>query len=159
MMDIEKELQDIFNDPLFADVKPTELKPTSDDRLLQSFEEINTFYEQHQRLPGKTKGMKERLLFSRLQGFLNDTDKLNQLLPYDRFELLRPKQPITETDIEAFLNDPLLDLVEDASDILTVPEHLKKSPKTDASDYIAQRRKCNDFHLYRDEFIKVHAAI
>lgn len=40
-MDIEKELQDIFNDPLFADVKPTELKPTSDDRLVQSFEEIN----------------------------------------------------------------------------------------------------------------------
>lgn len=38
MMDIEKELLDIFNDPLFADVKPTELKPTSDDRLVLSFQ-------------------------------------------------------------------------------------------------------------------------
>ena len=63
MMDIEKELQDIFNDPLFADVKPTELKPTSDDRLVQSFEEINSFYEQYQRLPGEAKGMKEKLMF------------------------------------------------------------------------------------------------
>ncbi len=158
-MDIGKELQDIFNDPLFADVKPTELKPTSDDRLVQSFEEINSFYELHHRLPGATKGMKEKLMFNRLQGFLNDTEKLNQLLPYDRFELLRPKQPITETDIEAFLNDPLLDLVDDASDILTVPEHLKKTPKIDASDYIAQRRKCDDFHLYRDGFFKVHEEL
>ena len=159
MMNIEKELQDIFNDPLFADVKPTELKQTSDDRLVQSFEEINSFYELHHRLPGETKGMKEKLMFNRLQGFLNDTEKLNQLLPYDRFELLRPKQPITETDIEAFLNDPLLDLVDDTSDILTVPEHLKKTPKIDASDYIAQRRKCEDFHLYRDGFIKVHEEL
>ena len=62
-MDIEKELQDIFNDPLFADVKPTELKQTSDDRLVQSFEEINSFYELHHRLPGETKGMKEKLMF------------------------------------------------------------------------------------------------
>jgi len=159
MMDIEKELQDIFNDSLFADVKPTELKPTSDDRLVQSFEEINAFYEHHHRLPGETKGMKERLMFSRLQGILNDTEKLNQLLPYDRFELLRPKQPITDADIADFLNDPLLDIDDAASDILTVPEHLKKTPQIDASDYIAQRRKCEDFHLYRDGFIRVHEEL
>lgn len=159
MMDIEKELQDIFNDPLFADVKPTELKPTSDDRLLKSFEEINSFYELHHRLPSETKGMKEKLLFSRLQGFLNDVDKVNQLLPCDRFELLRPKQPITETYIETFLNDLSLEIDAGASDIMAVPEYLKKAPKIDASDYIAQRRKCDDFHLYRDGFIKVHEEL
>jgi hypothetical protein len=159
MLDIEDELLNIFNDPIFDYIKPTELKPTSDDRLIQSFEEINSFYEMNHRLPGETKGMKEKMMFNRLQGFLSDTEKLNQLLPYDRFELLRPKQPITETDIEAFLNDPLLDLVDDASDILTVPVHLKKTPKIDNSDYIAQRRKCEDFHLYSDGFIKVHEEL
>ena len=159
MMDIEKELHDIFNDPLFSDVKPTELKPTSDDRLAQSFEEINLFYEQHDRLPSETKGMKEKLLFGRLQGFLSNDEKLNQLLPYDRFELLRPKQPVSEKDIESVFSDPLLDIQEDESDILSVPEHLKKTPKVDASDYIAQRRKCEDFFLYKDGFIRVHEEL
>lgn len=158
-MDIEKELQDIFNDPLFSDVKPTEIKTTSSDRLVQSFEEINAFYEQHNRLPSETKGRKEKLMLGRLQGFLSDSEKLNHLLPYDRFELLRPKKNITETDIEAFFNDPLLDMQDDESDILTVPEHLQKTPKIDATDYIAQRRKCEDFYLYRDGFIRVHEEL
>jgi len=158
-MDIEKELLDIFNDPLFADVKPTELKPTSDDRLVLSFEEINSFYELHHRLPSETRGMKEKLMFGRLQGFLNDREKINQLLAYDRFELLRPKEPVTEKDIEVFFNDPLLSMSDDESDILSVPEHLQKAPKIDTTDYIAQRRKCEDFHLYRDGFIHVHEEL
>jgi len=159
MMDIEKELQDIFNDPLFSDVKPTEIKQTSNDRLVESFEEINTFYEQHNRLPGETRGRKEKLMFSRLQGFLSDAEKLNHLLPYDRYELLRPKEPLKEKDIENFFNDPLLDIKNDESDILTVPEHLKKTPTIDSSDYIAQRRKCVDFHLYKDGFVRVHKEL
>jgi hypothetical protein len=159
MMDIDKELQDILNDPIFSYVKPTETKTTSEDRLVQSFEEINTFYEQYNRLPCETRGMKEKLLFGRLQGFLSDSEKLNQLLPYDRFELLRPKNPITEKELEAFFNDPLLDLRDDESDILNVPEHLQKNPGKDTTEYIAQRRKCEDFSLYRDGFVRVHEEL
>lgn len=159
MMDLKKELQVIFNDPLFSYIKPTEIKPTSDDRLVQSFEEINLFYEQHKRLPGETKGVKEKLLFVRLQGFLNDSEKICQLLPYDRFELLRPKETIIESDIKAFFNDPILDEPEGVSEILSVPEHLQKTPKIDATDYIAQRRKCDDFYLYRDGFDNVHSEL
>ena len=159
MMDIEKELQEIFDDPLFSDVKPTEIKLTSDDRLVLSFEEINTFYELHRRLPSETIGMKEKLMYGRLQGFLSDSAKLIQLLPYDRFELLRPKEPVTEKDIEAFFNDPLLGMQVDESEILTVPEHLQKRLKIDTTDYIAQRRKCEDFHLYRDGFVRVHEEL
>jgi len=158
-MDIEKELQEIFDDPLFSDVKPTEIKPTSDDRLIQSFEEINNFYELYRRIPSETKGMKEKLLFGRLQGFLSDREKLNQLIPYDRFELLRPKEPVNETDIEACFNDPMLDIQDDDFNILSVPEHLQKNPKIDATDYIAQRRKCEDFQNFRDGFIRVHEEL
>ena len=158
MMDLEKELNDIFEDPFFNDVKPTEKKITSDDRLVQSFEEINTFFETNHRLPSDKNGFKEKLICSRLQGFLSDEEKLKYLLPYDRFELLRPKQPITDTDIEALLNGDSLD-IPDEDNILSVPEHLRKTPQIDETDYIAQRRKCDDFHLYRDGFVQVHKEI
>ena len=157
-MDLEKELNDIFKDPLFDNVKAVEKKITSDDRLVQSFEEINTFFETNHRLPSENNGFKEKLLCSRLQGFLSDEEKLKYLLPYDRLELLRPKQPITDTDIDALLNDAVLD-IQDPEGILTVPEHLRKTPQIDETDYIAQRRKCEDFYLYREGFIQVHKEL
>lgn len=159
MMDIEKELLAIFSDPLFLDVKPTELKLTSTDRLVEKFEEINAFYEQYNRLPSETKGMKEKLLFGRLQNYLSDKDKMHQLLPFDRFELLRPKEPVTEKEIEAIFDDPLLEMPPNESDIRSVPDHLQKFPQVDTTDYIAQRRKCEDFHIYRDGFIRVHKEL
>lgn len=157
-MNVEKELQEIFTDPLFADMRPTEIKQTPDDRLIMSFEEINEFYEKHKRLPSESKGMKEKLMFSRLQGFLSDEGKLRQLISYDRFELLRPKESVDVLDMEDVFNDPLLN-IQPNEDILSVPEHLRKTPKTDSTDYIAQRRKCDDFYLYRDGFARVHEEL
>jgi len=157
-MDIEKELNNILKDPLFDDIKAAEKKQTSEDRMVQSFEEINTFFETNHRLPSNKNGIKEKLLCSRLQGFLSDDEKLKYLLPYDRLELLRPKQPVTETDIDALLNNSILD-VQDSDGILSVPEHLRKSPQIDDTDYIAQRRKCEDFYLYKDGFTLVHKEL
>jgi len=151
-MFVEKELLSIYDDPIFSDVKPTEIKPTSEDRLVQSFEEVNTFYEQNNRLPSASHEIKEKLLWARLQGILTDETKLTKLLPYDRFELLRPKQSLTSADLEDVLNSPLLEISSDALSILDVPEHLRKKPQIDASEYIAQRKKCDDFYLYQNGF-------
>lgn len=159
MIDVEKELKEIFNDPLFDDIIPTPIQPTSDDRLIQSFEEVNTFFERHGRLPQSDKGSKEKLLWKRLQGFLNDSNKVDQLCPYDRFELLRPQKPVDESDLIACFDDPLLDPEEDTLGLFTLPEHLKKAVQTNESDYIAQRRPCKEFDLYEEGFKQVHEEL
>jgi hypothetical protein len=158
-MDVEKELLDIFNDPIFSDVKPTEIKPTSGDRLVLSFEEINSFYEKNNRLPSSSNGIKEKMIWGTLQGILTNEDKINKLLPYDRFELLRPKNTISPNELEDVFNSPLLDMSIDALSILDVPEHLRKNPQIDSSEYIAQRKKCEAFYLYQDGFVQVHKEL
>jgi hypothetical protein len=158
-MDVDKELLSIFDDPIFSDVKPSEIKQTSEDRLVISFEEVNAFFEQYQRLPSVTKGIKEKLLWACLQGILTDESKLTKLLPYDRFELLRPKQALDADDLDEVFNSPLLDGSSVELSILNVPEHLRKKPQIDASEYIAQRKKCENFHLYREGFEKVRQEL
>jgi hypothetical protein len=158
-MDVERELLDIFNDPIFSDVKPSEIKPTSDDRLVQSFEEINAFFEKNSRVPSMSNGIREKLLWATLQGILTNEEKLKHLLPYDRFELLRPKDPVNIAELEEVFNSPLLEMSSDALSILDVPEHLRKKPQIDTSDYIAQRKKCEDFYLYQDGFAQVHKEL
>ncbi|MFA7042755.1 MAG: GIY-YIG nuclease family protein [Bacteroidales bacterium] len=158
-MDVEKELLSIFDDPIFSDVKPTEIKATSEDRLVQSFEEVNTFYEQNDRLPSASNGIKEKLLWACLQGILTDEKKLTKLLPYDRFELLRPKHTLDAADLEEVFNNPLLEISSEARSILDVPEHLRKKPQIDASEYIAQRKKCDDFYLFQKGFEQVRQEL
>jgi len=158
-MDVEKELLDNFNDPIFSDVKPSEIKPTSDDRLVQSFEEINAFFKKNNRVPSVSNGIKEKLLWATLQGILTNEEKLKHVLPYDRFELLRPKDPVNIAELEDVFNSPLLDMSTDALSILDVPEHLRKNPQIDTSDYIAQRKKCEDFYLYKEGFVQVNQEL
>ena len=158
-MDVEKELLSIFDDPIFSDVKPTEIKATSEDRLVQSFEEVNTFYEQNDRLPSASHGIKEKLIWACLQGILTDEKKITELLPYDRFELLRPKQALASTDLEEVFNSPLLEMSSEALSILDMPEHLRKKPLIDASEYIAQRKKCDNFYLYQNGFEQVRQEL
>ena len=158
-MDLDKELLSIFDDPIFSDVKPTEIKPTSEDRLGQSFEEVNTFYEKNNRLPSASHGIKEKLLWACLQGILTNESKLIKLLAYDRFELLRPKQALASVDLDEVFNSPLLEMSSDELSILDVPEHLRKKPQIDTSEYIAQRRKCEDFYLYSKGFEQVRLEL
>lgn len=158
-MDLDNELLSIFDDPIFSDVKPTEIKLTSGDRLVQSFEEVNAFYEQNNRLPSAAHGIKEKLLWASLQGILTNENKLLKLLPYDRFELLRPKKALSKIDLEDVFNSPLLEMSSDALSILDVPEYLRKKPQIDTSEYVAQRKRCEDFYLYQNGFEQVRQEL
>ena len=90
-MDKEKILSNIFeNDPLgILEIKVKNPIVTADDRLKASFEEINSFYETHNREPKKCTDMNERGLFSRLQGIKENPTKIEALKQYDRFNLLQ----------------------------------------------------------------------
>lgn len=90
-MDKEEVLNNIFsNDPLgILEIKAKNPVITSDDRLIESFEEINLFYENNNREPQKSLDIKERSLFSRLQGIKENQTKIEALKQYDRFNLLQ----------------------------------------------------------------------
>jgi hypothetical protein len=90
-MDKEEILNSIFeNDPLgILEIKAKNPVVTADDRLKASFEEINSFYETHDREPKKCTDMNERGLFSRLQGIKENPTKIEALKQYDRFNLLQ----------------------------------------------------------------------
>ncbi len=84
-------LDDILNnDPfnLLPDIKAKNPIITADDRLVASFEEINSFYEKNGNEPQKSTDMNERGLFSRLKGIRDNLDKMKALKKYDKHDLL-----------------------------------------------------------------------
>lgn len=89
-MDKETILNNIFDsDPLgILDIKAKNPIVTADDRLIASFEEINSFYKDNGREPEKSMDMKERGLFSRLNGIRTNPEKLEALKQHDKFNLL-----------------------------------------------------------------------
>lgn len=90
-MDKEEVLNNIFsNDPLgILEIKAKNPIITADDRLIASFEEINSFFEIHNREPQRCTDMNERGLFSRLKGIKENPTKIEQLKQYDKFNLLQ----------------------------------------------------------------------
>ena len=90
-MDKEAILNSIFeNDPFgILEIKAKNPVITADDRLVASFEEINSFYEIHNREPQRCTDMNERGLFSRLKGIKENPTKIEALKQYDRFNLLQ----------------------------------------------------------------------
>lgn len=86
-MEWPKELLEIFEDPLLADVRPKAQAPTPDDRMAQKLLEVNKWVEEHGAEPGMNGGLKEKLLAATLKGLrAKSTDSLRQ---YDAYHLLQ----------------------------------------------------------------------
>ena len=85
MRDFSKELEDILsNDPLgLLNVKPKAEAISADQRLIDSFQEINKFYEIHKRVPAESNDIIERKLYSRLSHLKKDYDKALSLKEFD----------------------------------------------------------------------------
>jgi hypothetical protein len=88
-MNWEKELIELFNDPLLSDVYPLPPKITSDDRLVESFIQINQWVEVEKRMPTENNdNFNERILFRRLKNLRNDEEKKCYLKDFDIYSLL-----------------------------------------------------------------------
>ncbi|MFR9660764.1 MAG: GIY-YIG nuclease family protein [Rikenellaceae bacterium] len=159
-MNWEEQLGEIFNDPIFADVKPAAVQVTSNDRLLAAFEEVNRFYDEHNRLPSSDGGIKEKGLARRFESIVCDLDKQKHCLPYDRHGLIQIKEADVNSELESIFNDPIFNIDTQSQSLFVVPEHLKKEvvEKSEA-DFVAQRRKCEDFDKYKQRFIDVHKEL
>ena len=85
-MDKQKKLKEIFeNDPLgLLNIKPASTPAKNEDeRLVASFQEINDFYETHNREPEPGNDMQEYMLYCRLKGLREDESK-SIVLGYNR---------------------------------------------------------------------------
>lgn len=153
-MDIDKELEKIFNnDELnLLNVKPKVSKSiTSDERLVRSFEEINDFIDKNGKLPeANTDNILERSLCYRLQGIMEDAEKVRGLKQYDRHDILAEEIKAPETLDDIFADDEF-DLLSDDVDIFTLKNVPKEIAKT---DFVARRKPCANFEEYEEIFKK-----
>ena len=156
-MNIEAELSRIFaeDDLGLFDVKPKKsFAKSADQRLIDSFEEINKFVAEHGLEPKQGGSVIEANLASRLYGIRNDSRKVAALVDYDRFGLLGEIPAKEYHSLEDVLadsdNNDLLRDDSGAEDIFTL-----KHVKTVAlPNYISKRKRCKDFKKFETKFKK-----
>ena len=177
MINWDKELEKIFADPQFADVKMPQKKATSSDRLIAGFQQIVNFAESHGRSPQKSDDREERALYNQLAGIRKDPRKVERCKPYDTVGVLEEKQAIQtvsepmaayaqqskteEQLLEDIFNNPLFnDTTPSCQSLFDLPDYMKKRLEARReADYVAQRVKCEDFERFEAGFKVVHAGL
>jgi len=159
-MDKEKVLDEIFNsDPMgLLDVKPKISSFLSaDERLTASFQEINEFFEKHNREPQpNVENISEYQLYSRLKSLRENEDKKMVCEPQDKYNLL--KTEIKEIkSIDDIFGDDSLDILGDDSEGLFDFKHTPK--ETTMPDYVASRKPCKDFNIFKSLFIQCQSDL
>ncbi|WP_339663264.1 GIY-YIG nuclease family protein [uncultured Polaribacter sp.] len=161
-MSKKKTLADIFNDDEFGilDYKPKNSNvKTEDERLIESFQDINAFFEKNNREPEAT-NVTEFKLLSRLKALRKDAKKVEILKSYDSHNLLNTKEEVKSvTDI---LNDDDLGIL-DTDETLSIfkLKHVKSASERAETDFTARRKAMNnkDFAPYETQFKKVHKEL
>lgn len=173
MINWEKELEIIFNDPLLADVTAPRKRATSSDRLIAGFQEILAFYEANGRLPEDTP--EEASLFHKWAGILKNEKKIERCRPFDDLGILpQPIQTVEEPEaeyhrelteeeqLEAILNDPLLADIKAGNDLglFDIPEYMRQRLEArKEADYVGKRRPCEDFDKYAEGFKEIQQGL
>lgn len=156
-------LDDIFNDDEFglldSAAKASNIK-TADQRLIDSFEEINAFVDKNGREPN-TSSMSEYGLLARLKNIRENEQQKISLKPYDRHNLLGEVE-IPKASIDDILNDDELGLLDSDSDLSIFKyKHISKEDEREKADFVAQRKPLTkeEFKPYEAMFQKVHQEI
>lgn len=159
-MNKEDVLNEIFdNDPLNLLIvkKKNSNNKSADQRLVESFQEINDFYKKNSREPAANiSSVSEYKLYSRLRNLREDNDKSKALNEFDEFNLLHEeshpssiKKEIASID-DIFNDDSLSILESDAEEIFSF-NHTPK--ETTMPDYVAARKSCDDFNDFESLLI------
>lgn len=155
-------LDDIFNDDEFglleSKAKVSNIK-SEDERLIDSFQEINVFYQKNNREPkADVFVVSERSLGVVLKELRKNNKKIEILKPYDAHNLLG-NVTIEINSIDDILNDDEFGLLDtdDTLDIFKL-KNVPSSKDREEADFVARRKpiKENEFSSYDSEFKKVH---
>ncbi|MGY0391204.1 GIY-YIG nuclease family protein [Bizionia sp. KMM 8389] len=161
-MSKKKTLADIFNDDEFGilDSKPKNSNvKTEDERLIESFQEINAFFEKNNREPEAT-NVTEFKLLSRLKALRKDAKKVEILKSYDLHNLLNTKEEVKS--VEDILNDDDLGIL-DTEETLSIfkLKNVKSASERAETDFTARRKAMSDkdFAPYEAKFKIVHKEL
>jgi hypothetical protein len=158
-------LDDIFNDDEFglleSKAKVSNVK-SEDERLIDSFQEINAFFEKNKREPkADVFVISERSLGVVLKELRKNNKKSQILKPYDTYNLLG--NVVTEINsIDDILNDDEFGLL-DTDDTLEIfkLKNVSSSKDREEADFVARRKamKDKDFEPYENQFKEVHREL
>lgn len=175
-MNKDKVLDEIFNnDPLgLLNIKPKKSNTrTADERLLASFQEINEFIVNKKKEPEpNTTNIAEYQLYSRLKSLREDSQKVEQLKPYDTYNLFpeidisQVNEPQAEylsagqagnkpkeiTSLDDIFGDDSLDILGGDDAGLFDFKHTPKDYERAQADFVARREPCKDFDKYEQKF-------
>lgn len=156
-------IDDIFDDDDFglldSKAKTSNVK-TDGDRLVDSFEEINAFFDKNKREPNKS-SMSEYGLLAKLKNFRENETQKKVLKPFDRHNLLGYVE-IEKQTIDDILNDDDLGLLDADKDLdIFKFKHTPRPEDRAEADFVAQRKpmKEKEFEKYEVLFQKVHKEI
>lgn len=142
-------LLDIFRDDPFGILTVKEKKATyvsENSQLIESFNEINRFYESNGREPEKSSNIIETKLFFRLSSIRDDKEKCEILKEYDEHNLLKLSKTVEVKSINDIFNNDSFNIFDDINDNIFDVESLPK--RTTMPDYIASRKICKEFEKY-----------
>ena len=156
-MDKEKVLDAIFNDDEFdiLNVKPkVSNAKNEEERLLTSFREINEFVSKNNREPhANLNNISEFQLYTRLKTIRENTNKSASLEKEDVHVLLNIEKKEINS-LEDIFNDDTFDLLDDDTDLFEF-KHTPKDYDKAATDFVARRKPCKDFHKYEPLFKEI----
>lgn len=141
------------------DIEKKPISLTPDDRLSESFLEINEFFSVHDAEPKSGGDIHEHKLASRLKHIRENKEQRDFLSKYDTHGLLKTEEKDIDTVSDIFEDDDLdLLSIEDGSvfDIKNVPEI--RQDRSDP-DFVAQREVCADFDQYEHLFDQVQREL
>ncbi len=157
-------IEDIFNDDDFglldSKLKTSAVK-TDEERLIDSFDEINSFFDKNQREPNKS-SMSEYGLLAKLKNFRENEAQKKILKPFDRYNLLGYVEMERQTIEDIFNEEDELGLLDSDKDLdIFKFTHTPKPEDRADADFVAQRKpiKEKEFEKYEAMFQKVHKEI
>ena len=157
-------IDDIFDDDDFGllDSKAkTSTVKTNGDRLIDAFEEINTFFDKNKREPNKS-SMSEYGLMAKLKNFRENETQKKILKTFDRHNLLGYVEMKKPTIYDILNEDDELGLLDSDKDLdIFKFRHTPKPEDRADADFVAQRKPIKEkaFEKYEIMFLKVHKEI
>ncbi|MGA4027305.1 GIY-YIG nuclease family protein [Ralstonia nicotianae] len=137
-------------------------RPPREERIIAGFEEIQRFFEKHNRVPqhGEDRDIFERLYAVRLDRLRALPDCCALLASLDHQGLLAGAPSVTATEEPFDLEELAAELAGTAdADDITVLRHVRTSAEKRAAEEIAQRKPCENFETFKPLFERVQREL